>query len=308
MYNFIVNPNARTGLGKKVWKDLEALLKKEQVDYQVYFTKYQTHATAITSEITSGEEEQIVVALGGDGTVNEVVNGIVNFDKTIFGYIPIGSSNDFARGLELPKDPVDALNAILTCPNLHEMNVGELRYKNKLRRFAVSAGIGFDADICHEAVVSRVKAFLNKIKLGKLTYVGIAVHRLFLTTPRTVTVTLDNEKQITYPRTYFVALMNNRFEGGGVKFAPKAKNNDDKLDVVIAADVPKLKALMLFPLAFAGLHVYFKGIHMHTVKHIEIQAERALPIHTDGEPIFLQSHLTACCAPKKIRVITTKPL
>jgi diacylglycerol kinase family enzyme len=76
--------------------------------------------------------------------------------------------------------------------------------------------------------------------------------------------------------------MNNRFEGGGVKFAPKAKNNDDKLDIVIAANVSKLKALMLFPLAFAGLHVHFKGIHIHRTAQVHIQSERPLPLHTDG--------------------------
>lgn len=307
MYHFIVNPNARSGLGKKVWKELEAVLKKENIQYKAYFTKYQKHATLITREITSGEDEQTVVALGGDGTVNEVVNGIVNLGKTILGYIPIGSSNDFARGLELPKEPLDALNVILTQPNLHPMNIGELRYKGKLRRFAVSAGVGFDADICHEAVVSKIKYVLNKLGLGKLTYVAIALHRLFLTTPCNMTVKLDGEKTLTYPRTYFIALMNNRFEGGGVKFAPKAQNDDDKLDVVIASDVPKIKVLLLLPLALVGWHVHFKGVYMHRVKHIDILAEKPLPLHTDGEPIFLQSELSACCASNKIRVITTKP-
>lgn len=306
MYHFIVNPNARSGLGKKVWNELEAVLKKERIQYKAYFTKYQKHATIITREITSGDDEQTVVALGGDGTVNEVVNGIVNVEKTILGYIPIGSSNDFARGLELPTEPLDALNTILTCPNLHPMNIGELHYKNKLRRFAVSAGVGFDADICHEAVVSKIKYLLNKLGLGKLTYVAIALHRLFLTTPCTVTVVLDGETKLTYPRTYFVALMNNRFEGGGVKFAPKAQNDDDKLDVVVASDVPKIKVLLLLPLALVGWHVHFKGVYIHKVKQIEIHAEKPLPLHTDGEPIFLQNELSACCASKKIRVITTK--
>ena len=306
MYHFIVNPNARSGLGKKVWNELEAVLKKERIQYKAYFTKYQKHATIITREITSGDDEQTVVTLGGDGTVNEVVNGIVNVEKTILGYIPIGSSNDFARGLELPTEPLDALNTILTCPNLHPMNIGELHYKNKLRRFAVSAGVGFDADICHEAVVSKIKYLLNKLGLGKLTYVAIALHRLFLTTPCTVTVVLDGETKLTYPRTYFVALMNNRFEGGGVKFAPKAQNDDDKLDVVVASDVPKIKVLLLLPLALVGWHVHFKGVYIHKVKQIEIHAEKPLPLHTDGEPIFLQNELSACCASKKIRVITTK--
>ena len=110
MYNFIVNPNARSGLGQSVWKELEAILRKDNIEYQVCYTKYQKHATSIVREITSDGEDHTIVALGGDGTVNEVVNGIVHLDKTILGYIPIGSSNDFARGLELPTNPEDALN------------------------------------------------------------------------------------------------------------------------------------------------------------------------------------------------------
>ena len=306
MYNFIVNPNARSGLGQRVWKQLEGILKNRNVEYRVYFTEYQKHATSITREITSGDDEQIVVALGGDGTVNEVVNGIVNYDNTILGYIPIGSSNDFARGLELPTDPIAALELVLSKHHLHPMNVCELHYKGKKRRFAVSCGIGFDADIVHESVVSRFKAFLNKLKLGKLTYVAIAIHRLFLTTPCTLTVQLDDKKEITYPKTYFAALMNNKYEGGGVKFAPHAKNDDDMIDVLIASNLPKLKVLMLFPTAFVGWHTRFKGGYLHRAKHIRIHTERPLPVHTDGEPIFLQNDIEACCAKRKIRVIATK--
>ena len=306
MYTFIVNPNARSGLGQKVWNKLETILKNEKVDYEVFFTKYQKHATKITAEITSDGNEHTIVALGGDGTVDEVVNGICNFDKTILGYIPIGSSNDFARGLSLPKKPVKALRNILDCPNLHAMNIGELTYKNKARRFAVSAGIGFDADICHEAVVSHVKLFLNKLKLGKFTYVCIALHRLFVTTPCTVTVTMDDKEPISFPRTYFVALMNNKYEGGGVEFCPAAKNDDDKLDVLVAANVSKLKVLCLIPLALFGWHTPFKGVHIYTCKKIDICTAQAMPLHTDGEPIFLQHNVSARCLPEKIRVITSK--
>ncbi len=306
MYTFIVNPHARSGLGQKVWDELETILKKKNVPYEVYFTKYQKHATKITSEVTSDGSEHTVVALGGDGTVNEVVNGIQNFEKTILGYIPIGSSNDFARGLELPTNPVEALNNILECPHLLPMNVGELSYKNKRRRFAVSSGIGFDADICHEAVVSRVKYLLNKLKLGKLTYVCIALHRLFVTQPCECTITMDGEKSITFPATYFVAMMNNKYEGGGVKFCPCAKNDDDKLDIMLASNVSKLKVLCLIPLALFGLHVHFKGVYIYSCRHIDIHTENALPVHTDGEPIFLQHDISACCVPQRLRVITSK--
>ena len=308
MYTFIVNPNARSGLGKKVWKELENILKEKNVTYQVYFTKYQKHATQITSQITSDDKEHIIVALGGDGTVNEVVNGIVDLDKTILGYIPIGSSNDFARGLKLPTDPREALENILNQTHLLSMNIGELSYKNKKRRFAVSSGIGFDADICHEAVVSHVKAFLNKLKLGKLTYVCIALHRLFVIKPCSVTVTMDYKKTVTFPGTYFVAVMNNKFEGGGVKFCPKAKPYDDKLDIMVAAGVPKLKVLALIPLALFGWHTFFKGVYIYSCEHVAIQAENAMPVHTDGEPIFLQHNVTSKCLSEKLRIIVSKPL
>lgn len=308
MYTFIVNPHARSGLGQKVWDDLEVILRRQGISYEVYYTKYQKHATAITAQITSDGYEHTIVALGGDGTVNEVVNGIQDFSKTIFGYIPIGSSNDFARGLKLPTDPKEALENILDPAYLLPINVGELRYKNKYRRFAVSSGIGFDADICHEAVVSHVKYFLNKLKLGKLTYACIAIHRLFLTKPDTITITLDHKKTVSFPNAYFVAIMNNRYEGGGVKFCPKAKVDDDKLDIMVASNISKLKVLALIPLAFFGWHTPFKGVHIYKCEHMSAHTKQALPVHTDGEPIFLQHDISVCCAPKKLRVIMKNKL
>ena len=308
MYTFIVNPNARSGLGQVVWNDLEKILKRKNVPYQVFFTKYQKHATAIAKEITSGNEDHTLVALGGDGTVNEVINGIVNFEKTTFGYIPIGSSNDFARGLKLPKEPLLALHNILSCRCLHAMDIGVLSYRDKIRRFTVSSGMGFDADICHKAVVSRVKRVLNKLKLGKLTYICIALNRLILTSPCTVEITLDHKQTLRFPNTYFVVAMNNKYEGGGVKFCPNAKSNDRKLDIMVASNVPKWKVLYLMPLALFGLHVPFKGVNIYTCKHIDIHAEHPLPVHTDGEPIFLQKDVSMSLHPERLKVITRKKL
>lgn len=306
MYTFIVNPNARSGLGHKVWNELETILKKENVAYQVFFTKYRKHATEITHKITSDGNEHIVVALGGDGTVNEVVNGIVNIDKTTLGYIPIGSSNDFARGHAIPKDAKEALRVVLTAPKYEMMNIGQLEYRNVVRRFAVSTGFGFDAGICHEVVVSHLKKFLNKLGLGKLTYVGVALHHLFVCKPCTVKLILDGEKEITYPKTLFVATMNSKFEGGGAKFCPKANAGDDKLDLCIISNIPKLKALMLIPTAFMGCHTIFKGVYTHTCKTAELHADAPQALHTDGEPLFIQRDTRVSCLPEKLRLIIEK--
>lgn len=304
MYHFIVNPHSRSGLGQTVWNELESILISQNISYHVYFTKYQKHATAIAEKITSSEGEHIIVALGGDGTVNEVVGGIRNYEKNIFGYIPIGSSNDFARSLKLPTDSVKALEHILEHSHIHPINIGNLNYQNKSRKFAVSCGIGFDAAVCHEAVVSPFKRILNKLKLGKLTYAGIALHRLLLTTPQEFTLTLDHKETLTFASTYFVSVMNATHEGSGLKFCPKAKMDDNKLDVIVIANLSKPKILALLPTAFFGLHTGFKGVYIYSCQHAEIKTGKALPVHTDGEPIFLQHKISASCLPEKLRIIT----
>lgn len=304
MYTFIVNPHSRSGLGELIWKELEQILHTKKVTYEVFFTKYQKHATTLAHQVTSDKKEHIVIALGGDGTVNEVINGIADYQKTIFGYIPIGSSNDFARGLGLPSSPAEALECILTAPRLRAIDIGILQYQHKQRKFAVSCGIGFDAAICHEATISRLKRFLNKCGLGKLTYAGIALHRLFLTRPQRVTFTLDHEHTIELRACYFVAVMNQKYEGGGLKFCPKAEPDDNYLDVIAIADLPKLKILALLPTAFKGWHTMFNGVKIYRCRHISLETEHALPVHTDGEPIFLQRQISASCSPDKLRIIT----
>ena len=80
MYHFIINPAARSGLGEHMWKKLEPLLKQRRISYQAVFTRYQSHATKIAEEITSDGDRHTLIVLGGDGTVNEVINGIVKGD------------------------------------------------------------------------------------------------------------------------------------------------------------------------------------------------------------------------------------
>ncbi|MGN1267774.1 MAG: diacylglycerol/lipid kinase family protein, partial [Dorea sp.] len=286
-------------------KSLEPVIQECNVEYKVYFTKYQTHATKLVAEITSELDHCTLVVLGGDGTINEVVNGITDLSKVTLGYIPIGSSNDFARSLRLSTDAMEALNCILKPTKYMDLNIGTIQYKNKKRRFAVSAGMGFDAGVCHEVVISKLKVFFNKLHLGKLTYMAVALRQLAAQNPRPLTVILDDQKKIEFKKAYFATAMNNKYEGGGFKFCPKARPDDDILDIIVAADISKLKILFLLPTALAGLHVYIKGIYVYQCKKAEFISEKALPLHTDGEPVFLQSQMCTSLEPEKIRLILT---
>lgn len=303
-YTFIVNPNSRSGMGGMIWEIIEPELIKRHVDYEQFHTSYPGHAVKLVRDITSDGAKYNLVVLGGDGTINEVINGITDVSKVILGYIPTGSSNDFARGVKLPSDPMAALNVVLKPGAIRKMDVGLLTRAGKKRRFAVSTGIGFDAAICHQAAVSKLKVILNHLKLGKLTYVGIALNRLFRDKPVTAEVILDEGESRTYKNVYFAAAMNNPYEGGGFYFCPDAENDDRLLDVIVISSLPKLAVLFLLPTAYKGWHVHFPGISCLRCRKVCIRTERPLAVHTDGEPVFLRKEVTAELLPEQIRIMT----
>ncbi len=302
MYAFIVNPNARTGLGIKIWETLEPVLKERNIEYSACLTRYPEHATEYARSLSNTQEELTLVILGGDGTLNEAVNGICDFSKITLGFIPIGSSNDFARSMGLPEDPMSALEQILHPSRFTYINIGKLSFGDNIRRFAVSSGIGFDADVCFHNTSSKIKKSLNKLKLGKLSYTGVALCLLLALKPKPVTISLDGHVQ-SFRKTLFATAMNQRYEGGGFKFCPDADPGDDILNIIVAADIPKLKALILLPTAFKGWHVRFKGIHTYTCRTARIISDAALPVHTDGEPVLRGREIAFSLEPEKLRFI-----
>ena len=307
MYTFIINPNSRSGQGSCIWKEIELILKKKAVDYHAMFTKYQGHATKLVAQLVSDNHPHTIIVLGGDGTVNEVVNGITDYSKIILGYIPIGSSNDFARGLGLSFKYDEALEVILNAKHFQTIDIGVLQYSNdKKRNFAVSTGIGFDAAVCHQAMVSKLKIILNHLRLGKLTYAGIAFNQLAISKPKKITIVLDGFQTYHLDEAYFATVMNAPYEGGGFKFCPDANPSDGFLNVIVVDSISKAKFLSLLPFAIGGNHLPFKGVYTYTCKTVEIQSEKALPVHTDGEPVFLQRSISAAIASSKLRIITTK--
>jgi lipid kinase, YegS/Rv2252/BmrU family len=303
MYSFIVNPHSRSGRGLKIWRQLKPIIEEKQIIYTAYFTKQSNHASEIVKTIISDGQEHTFIILGGDGTLDEVLNGICDFDKVSIGYIPTGSSNDFARSLNLPTDPTKALNNILSSTHSKALDIGILKYGNETRNFMVSAGIGFDAAVCHQAAISKWKTFMNHIKMGKLTYLGIALSRILFSKPSAMTLTLNNNKPIHFKRVYFIAFMNHPYEGGGFKFCPGAKYDDGILDVIVAHNISKPRILTILPLAFKGTHIHKKGIEIHTCKHAFVDSTTSSPVHTDGEPIYVGQQISATLSPRQIKLL-----
>ena len=116
MYSFIVNPNSRSGEGRNVWNRLRSIMESQGISYQYFLTEYVGHATVLARRISAAgtpEDPVTLVTVGGDGTIYEVLTGIIDLSSVVFGFIPVGSGNDFCRSMGLPFDPFEALRSIL---------------------------------------------------------------------------------------------------------------------------------------------------------------------------------------------------
>jgi len=304
MYYFIVNPKSRSGKGLKLWESISGILEKEKVPYKVFFTEKSGHATLLSSELSSRKEPCVIVAVGGDGTANEVIDGLCSYDSIRFGYIPTGSGGDLARSLSLPRDPSASLQMILHPTRISRLSVGFSVFNGKKHHFIVSSGIGFDAAVCHEAMHSRIKHVLNRMGLGKLTYLGIALKQLILLKPFSVKLTLDGEKTLSFKNTFFAAVMNLKYEGGGFMFCPDADPGDTYLDICLVEKMPKLKILCLLPTAFGGHHTKFKGIHILRCRQLSVEAGSPQYLHTDGEAPGACSQVSFSLSKEKLPFIT----
>ncbi len=309
MYHVIINPMSRSGKGLKLWKkQVEPAMHTAGVTYRSYFSRQEGDVARIASDILASAKERPIhiILLGGDGTVNEALQGMKDTSDVILGYIPTGSSNDLARDLQIPKDPIEALDLILHTGKIQSMDLGTVHFDNGTkRRFAVSCGIGFDAAVCEEALHSNIKKAFNKLGIGKLTYLGIALKQLLAAKSVSCTITLDDDIPIEVRKLLFVTCMHHRYEGGGFMFCPDADASDGYLDLCVVGDVPKPLILFALPTAYKGKHYFVKSITAHRAKKVRIETSRRLWVHTDGEVCDQVNAFTVTCEHHAIKIIGT---
>lgn len=320
-YYFICNPASRSGRGIEVWNEVEKYLKEHSVSYEVNFSKRHGNVEqlvqSICEEHIDDEEPVNIVVMGGDGTIDEALQGIIDFNKVNMGYIPTGSGNDFARYCDFGDDAVYNLKRILAAKEPKIWDLGKLEYLDKCEDrsklhtgdvpkthwFDVSCGIGFDAATCEKTLESKSKKFLNKIGLGKLVYVLIALKLLFTDKQPTGTLILDGEDEVKIKKLRFVVGMNTCYEGGGYKFAPAAVPDDGYLDVCQVSNISALEALTIIPKASKGEHVSNKHVHLYHVKSYEFISDEPLWVHTDGEVYTKSAHIKVSVVPGKLRFL-----
>lgn len=310
MYYFIVNPASKSGRGGKIWEKLEPILIEKNIPYHTVFSKRAGYVSQYVRELTSGlpknpSDPIRLIVLGGDGTINEVIQGITDFDNVLLGYIPAGSSNDLARDLRLPKDPRDILNIILSGRIHRTLDIGSVIYHetNEERCFAVSSGIGFDAGVCEEVLRSRMKIIFNRFGLGKLIYLAIALKQIITARKTACNIYIDNGEPIHYKKFLFAAGMVHQYEGGGFKFCPGADATDGFLDICVVGSLPKPIILLALPTAFWGKHYIFPGITAYRCKSVKIETSVPLWVHTDGEVQYRSRSVTLTCRQEKLHLI-----
>ena len=306
MYYFIVNKTSGSGKSQKVWQEVEQELKNRKIRYRAYFTNHEGHAGKLADMICGKEGEKIyLVVVGGDGTVNEVINGMHHFEKIYFGYIPTGSGNDFARGLKIKGRPKENLIRILEEKQIIPMDLGEVWWKGCKKRqlYAISSGVGIDADVCKQALHSRLKKILNKIGLGSFTYICLTLKALFTMPTTTARITFDDTMTKTYEKMVFIVGMNHPYEGGGVPMAPRASATDGKLSVCCVWGISRLKAFFMFPVLILGKHEKKKGFEVIECEKFDLHIEQKMVLHADGEYCGDVQDMRFRCLPDKLKII-----
>ena len=292
MYHFIVNIHGGSGKSFLLWNKIKELLKERNVEYATYVPLRVGHAGEIAKKIVAlDDDDKKIVILGGDGTLNEVLNGIPEekMGSVKLGLIPTGSGNDFSRGLGLPRhNPEKALDLILNSKGDRKIDLGIIESSDenalfKRKVFAISSGFGLDAIVGTSINTSKIKVVLNRIKLGKLSYAILTVATLFSMRTQNVKIRFDGGETEEFKKLIFLAAMNGHAEGGGVPMNPDARMDDGKLSVCVVSGVPKWLTFLMFPFLCLGKHKKFKSFVLRDFETMEIESDAPSVSHTDGE-------------------------
>jgi YegS/Rv2252/BmrU family lipid kinase len=281
----IVNPRSGGGLSEARWAGLVEGLTDGLGPFDTVFTTKPRDATTIARREAAGGR-RLVVAFGGDGTISETADGILDAgagDTTELGIIPRGTGGDFRRTLDLPKDLAEAARRVREgAPRA--IDAGRVRFvahdgSETVRHFVNVSSFGFSS-----AVASRANASSKRFG-GKAAFLGATVRSLFSYDNTDVWLSLDDGPR-ERRRVLMAAVGNGRFFGGGMKICPNARLDSGALEVVVVGDFTRLEVLTKVGRLFDGSHLELESVTATTARKLvaePVEAGAVVPIELDGE-------------------------
>lgn len=279
----ILNPHAGVGKGKKDKSLIEKLLNLENVPYSLVSSNYPGHTVKITKDKISNGYHKIIVA-GGDGTLNEVVNGIysqdvVSPDKLTIGMIPVGTGNDWIRTFGIPLNYQRAIQTILLGKTVKQ-DVGRIIKQNKdgveIRHFANMTGYGFDAMVAHKANDMKNKGhkgllvYLYSLLSSYIAYKAIRMH-----------IKID-DKDVS-EHVFSCSLGIGKFNGGGMMQAPDALPNNGSFQLTLIRKIGIWTLIKNLKGLFDGTFVHDRHVSTFDVQKVELESKIPIPGEADGE-------------------------
>jgi YegS/Rv2252/BmrU family lipid kinase len=283
----IVNPAAGKGAGQRLARRIARDFRAHGIRIDIVRTPARDEAARLAREGTA-DGYRLIVAVGGDGTANEIANGIVGSDAVLALY-PIGAGNDLARALGYPRRRRDVLR-FLGSARRRTIDVGELNG----RVFVNAAGVGIDGHVA-ERIVSTVR-----IVGPTLGYFAGALFAIATYQPQPMRVLVDGE--LKSGRFLTVVAANGTHFGSGMHVAPNASMDDGTLDVVLAGDLSRWRSIVALAKLYRGEHIDGQDIVLKRAHAVEIELERPLPIEIDGEP-SRSARLSIRVRPRALQVL-----
>lgn len=264
----IVNPTSGHGLGKKVGRQIDDLLRGKEIPHQMLYTQWAGQATELAKQAQK-DGATMVIAIGGDGTAFEVAQGLIGTELP-FAIIPAGTGNDFVKTVAVPMDPAQALEHILASP-ARKTDVGMIND----RLFLNEVGTGFDVMVLDYA--AHIKRYFR----GMIPYFYGVLQSLFRFRSIDLTYTLEDGAQ-QHQRAFVMAVANGGCIGGGIQIAPDARADDGLFDVVIVGEIKRRYLLQRLIGLMKGKILSFPETRFQRVRSVSFGAAN-MRVNIDGE-------------------------
>lgn len=294
----LLNPNAASGRSLRAFEQVRPQLEAVVRSLEVAITR---HAGELAGHLERARDEgvEMVLALGGDGTNLAVVNALAALpdDAFTFASLPFGTGQDWARGLNIPREPEAAVKW-LAAATPQPVDLGEVTLNTgQVQRFLNVASTGLSGEVARRTNEVRVKR--------PWTFVQATVSTLLQFGPPPLRVTLDGSAWYEGDA-YLLAVGNGRFFGRGMKVCPDAQIDDGLFDVVLIEGKTVGEALVALPSLFKGTHIRRSDVHTHRARHVRVEAlGPALDMEMDGEAALGVREIEFRLLPQALRVMVS---